>query len=231
MGWFHANEVAMDRRDHASVLEVLACFRDERSLLFRLALLITGDEATANQSVVNACEMTVQGHSPFRDWLTEWAKAATVTSAISRGIDAIRACEAAYKDLRCSHSEHFSQGDGPERERRLSIVLGTDPRVVIAELDPLARAVLVLRVALRSSIQDCMLRLNVSRAAVLAANCYAMNWLHELQLKRMGDGQQGNAGGALPDSVYSRGNDQGASQSVKTVQEESSIAEVKQVES
>ena len=36
----------------------------------------------------------------------------------------------------------------------------------LAELDPLCRAILVLRIAIRSSIQDCSFRLNVSRAAV-----------------------------------------------------------------
>ncbi|MBZ5664144.1 MAG: hypothetical protein LAO30_06020 [Acidobacteriia bacterium] len=222
MGWFHTNEVVVDRRDQASVLEVLACFRDERSLLFRLALLITSDEATANQSVVNACETTVQGHSPFRDWLTEWAKAATITSAICRCIAAIRSCEAAYKDLRCSHSEHLSQGDDAEREHRLSVVLSTDPRVVIAELDPLARAVLVLRLALRSSIQDCVLRLNVSRAAILAANCHAMTWLRELQLKRVAAVQQSSSAEAQSGSDHSRRSDKDTSESVTAAEEESS---------
>jgi hypothetical protein len=227
MGWFHTNEVAMDRRDHASVLEVLACFRDERSLLFRLALLITRDEATADESVVNACEITVQGHSPFRDWLTEWAKAATITSAISRCIGAIRGCEAAYKDLRCSHSEHLSQSDDAERKQRLGVVLSTDPKVVTAELDPLARAVLVLRVALRSSIQDCVLRLNVSRSAVLGANCRAMTWLRELQLTRVVDQQSSSAGGQS-NSDQSRGSDKGTSQLVAAVEQDPSTGQAGQ---
>jgi hypothetical protein len=222
MGWFHANDKTMDRRDHASVLEVLACFRDERSLLFRLALLITGDEATASQSVVNACETTVQGHSPFRDWLTEWAKAATITSAVSRCIGAIRGCEAAYKDLRCSHREHLSQGDDAERERRLGVVLNIDPRVVIAELDPLARAVLVLRVALRSSIQDCVLRLNVSRVAIFAANCRAMTWLTELQVTRGCGGKQSSSSTAESVGNSLCGSGDGASPSITNVEDETS---------
>jgi hypothetical protein len=193
MSWFNTNQEVKNSRNHASVSEVVACFRDERTLLLRLALLITGDEATAHQSVVNACETTVQGHSPFRDWLTEWAKAATIASAISRCGGAIRGCEAAYKDLRCSHSEHMSQGDDTEREHRLSAILRTDPRVVIADLDALSRAVLVLRVAIRSSIQDCVLRLNVSRAAVFGANCRAMTWLRDLQLKPLSGSQEASS--------------------------------------
>jgi hypothetical protein len=45
----------------------------------------------------------------------------------------------------------------------------------------------VLRIAIRSSIQDCSLRLNVSRAAVLAANCYAMTWLDHSQVRPLED--------------------------------------------
>lgn len=184
MSWFHARTNGAESRDHASVSEVLACFRDERDLLFRLALLIVGDATTAEQCVVNACETTVQGRSPFRDWLTEWAKSATIMSAISKAANTIRCCEPAYANLYCMHSEHLSQRSNAECERDMSFVFGIDPSTIIAELDPLARAVLVLRTAIRASIQDCALRLNVSRSTVLAANCRAMTWLHDTQRQR-----------------------------------------------
>ena len=72
-----------------------------------------------------------------------------------------------------------------ERAANLDLILGTDVQTLIAELDPLCRAILVLRAAIRSSIQDCALRLNVSRAAVLAANCRALTWLQERYMKAM----------------------------------------------
>jgi len=178
MSWFHSSTAAVDARNHASPAEVAACFQDQRNVLGRLAFLITGDQATTDQSVVQACEITLQGNSPFRNWLFEWAKAATIASAISHGTDAIHICEAGYRDRRCPHIEHLSQGDAEERAASLDFILGTDAKTVIAELDPLCRAVLVLRVAIRSSIQDCALRLSVSRAAVLGASCHAMTWLH-----------------------------------------------------
>jgi hypothetical protein len=179
---FHNNRKTIDSREHASAAEILGCFSDEREMLSRLALLITGDQATAARSVVNACDMTLQGHSPFRDWLTEWAKSATITSAIYHCAGAIRACEATYKGRRCTHTQHWSQGE--ERERTLDFVLKTDPAIVIAALDPLSRAVLVLRLAIRCSVQDCVVRLNVCRAAVVAANCQAMTWLDDMQLNK-----------------------------------------------
>ena len=179
MSWFHSSTAPVDARNHASPAEVVACFQDQGNVLSQLAFLITSDRATADQAVVEACEITLQGNSPFRDWLFEWAKAATVASAISHGTEAIRVREAAYKDQRCLHVEHLSQGDAEERAASLDLILATDAQTLLTELDPLCRAVLVLRLAIRSSIQDCALRLNVSRAAVLAANCHALTWLHD----------------------------------------------------
>jgi DNA-directed RNA polymerase specialized sigma24 family protein len=183
MSWFHSSTAPVDARNHASPAEVVACFQDQRDFLGRLAFLITGDRATADQAVVQACEITLRGNSPFRDWLLEWAKAATIASSISHGTEAIRICEAAYKTRRCPHAEHLSQGDAEGRAASLDLILGADAVELLAELDPLCRAVLVLRVAIRSSIQDCALRLNVSRAAVLAANCHALTWLQRRQVK------------------------------------------------
>ena len=186
MFWFNdISDEADHRRERASVSEILACFRNERSLLVRLAFLITDDELTAEECVVSARETTLQGHSPFREWLQEWAKAATITSAISRSLGAIRACEVTYKDQRCTNADRLSSGDSPDYKRDLDVLLESEPGVLMAELDPLSRAVLVLRVAIRSSVQDCALRLNVSRRVVLAANCRAMTWLHDSQVKEI----------------------------------------------
>ena len=183
MSWFHSSTAPVDARNHASPAEVVACFQDQSNVLGRLAFLVTGDHATADQAVDQACEITLQGNSPFRNWLLEWAKTATIASAISHGTKAIRICEATYKDRRCPHVEHLSQGDAEERAASLDLILGADTQTLVTELDPLCRAVLVLKVAIRSSIQDCALRLNVSRAAVLGATCHAMTWLHDGHLK------------------------------------------------
>ncbi len=188
MSWFHAYDNAASH-GHASHSEVLACFRREKDVLFRLAFLITGDHAAAEQSLQKACELTVKGHAPFREWLSQWARVATITTAISHSMAAIGECEATYKDQRCTHAEHCSQSDDAERELKLKAVVTSDPEVVISQLDALSRAVLVLRVATGSSIQDCVLRVNVSRPAVLAANCAAMTWLDDIQVKPMDSGQ------------------------------------------
>lgn len=183
MSWFQTGINAQQDRSRASAAEVVEFFRDARPFLTQLAFLVTGDSALAEQSVVNAREITVKGHCPFRDWLLEWAKAATITEAISKCAEGIRGCEVEYETQVCSHVEHTSLIATEERARYLAILLSADALKMIAELDVLSRAVLVLRLAIRSSIQDCALRLNVGRAAVLAANCRAMTWLRDLQLQ------------------------------------------------
>jgi len=179
MAWFHASTGGADAGNHASAAEVVACFHDERPLLNRLAFLITGDHATADQSVLSACDITLQGHSPFRDCLLEWAKAATITSAISCRAEAIRACEADYENEHCSFEEPLPPGL-EERAASLKLIFQANPGEMIAELDVLCRTVLVLTMALGHSIQDCVLRLNVCRPAVLAAASHAMSWLRGL---------------------------------------------------
>jgi DNA-directed RNA polymerase specialized sigma24 family protein len=193
MSWFHASTPAADARNHASAGEIVACFRDHRDLLHRLAFFITADRAKAEKAVAEAREMTLEGNSPFRNWLLEWAKAATIAAAISLGADAIRSCEAMYKDRRCPHVAHPGQLDDNRRAASLVLLFQMDAQKIISELDPLCRAVLLLRIAIRSSIQDCSLRLNVSRAAILAANCLAMTWLDYRQLKPPEDGSVSRA--------------------------------------
>jgi len=187
MSWFHSSTAPVDARNQASPAEIVVCFHDRRNILGRLAFLITGDQATADHAVVEACELTLRGNSPFRDWLLEWAKAATIAAATSLQGDAIRMCEGMYKDRRCPHVEHLSQLDDERRAASLALIVQMDAQKIIAELDPLCRAILVLRVAIRSSIQDCSLRLNVSRSAVLAANCHAMAWLDQCHVKPLED--------------------------------------------
>jgi len=183
MSWFHGSTKFAAAPPHASAAEIVACFGNQKHFLERLAFLITGDQTTAEQSVSDACEITLQGNSPFSDWLLEWAKAATVSAAISLRGGEIRTCEAMFADQRCPHVEHLCQLDDEPRAARLAFILGMDAQKLIAELDPLSRAILVLRTAIRCSIQDCSLRLNVSRAAVIAANCLAMTWLDHCSLR------------------------------------------------
>jgi hypothetical protein len=123
MSWFHLSIPPLDARNHASPAEIVACFRDETELLDRLAFLITADRANAEQAVAQACETTLQGNSPFCDWLLEWAKVATITAALSHQGKEIRMYEAMYKDRKCSHGEHICQLDDERRADSLALIL------------------------------------------------------------------------------------------------------------
>lgn len=164
-------------RNYASASDIVACFHAERSVLAKLAFLITADQASADQAFAEAYESALHRSSPFRDWVVEWAKTATIATAVLQQREAIRVCEGAHRTRRCTHIEHLWQGDAKDRAATLHFILEGGTPKITGELDPLCRAVLLLRVAIRSSIQDCALRLNVCRAAVLGANCYVMTWL------------------------------------------------------
>jgi hypothetical protein len=177
MSWFYSVIKPAEARDHASAVEIVACFKDQRFLLSRLAFLISGDQLEADQCVTKACEMTLHGNAPFRDWLLEWAKTATIAGAITQRSTTIRSFEAKYDAHHCTHVEHLAWDDS-ERAAILCWLLQTNPQRLVIELDALCRAVLILRIALRSSVQDCALRLNVPRSAVVAASCHLTTWLH-----------------------------------------------------
>jgi hypothetical protein len=177
---FHATSNGTLRRELASAAEVSACFRDERDLLLRLAWLITGDGATAEQVLADAQELALNGPAPFRDWLLGWAKWATIKAAILNNHEAICSCEASYEDIRCDHREHLIESGETQSKESSSLLLRIDP-IIVSELDPMARAVLVLRTAAKSSLSNCALQLNVSASAVLGANCRAMTWLRDAQ--------------------------------------------------
>lgn len=73
----------------ASPSEILECFRDERDLLLRIALLITGKVAAAEpQSLVDARNLVTSGPVPFHDWLVTWAVRVTsiLNCALQLGI-------------------------------------------------------------------------------------------------------------------------------------------------
>jgi len=63
--------------------------------------------------------------------------------------------------------------------------LHLDPEMVIAELDSLARAILVLRGVLSASVRDCSIQLNVSSESVLAVQRRINTWLTSVRKKQL----------------------------------------------
>jgi hypothetical protein len=65
MSWFPVVKLRNAVRTQASASDITSCFHNEKETLFRLAFLITGDEAQGEASVINAYELTLQGKTPL----------------------------------------------------------------------------------------------------------------------------------------------------------------------
>jgi hypothetical protein len=161
-----------------STFEILARFEVEHETFSRLAFVITGDIGAAERSVSEARELVTNGAHPF-PFLTEWVKWVTIKAAITNSLHEIARCESRYVNQNCMHSEHLLNGNNSKLSEFRNFLLQIDPEIVIGELDPLARAVAILRTTARASILDCILRLKLSLDTVLAANCRAMTWFEE----------------------------------------------------
>ena len=167
--------------NRVSTWEILARFEDEHETLSKLALLITGDIGAAERSVSEARKLVRNGVHPlpFREQLREWVKWVTIEAAITNNLHEIARCESRYLNQNCTHSEHLLYGNDSKLRQFHNFLRQIDPEIVIAELDPLARAVAIMRTTARASILDCILLLQLSLDTVLAANCRAMTWVAE----------------------------------------------------
>ena len=173
------NTVAETKR--APALNITCRLDNEHEVLSRLALLITGDIQAAELSVFKARELLTSSASPYRlgKPLTEWHKRVTIEAAISASLQEIARYESRYVYLNCTHSEHLVNGNDSKLGHFCNLLQHIDLDTVFRELDPLARAVAILRTTGRASILDCVSRLRLSVETVLAANCRAMAWLAE----------------------------------------------------
>ena len=73
----------------------------------------------------------------------------------------------------------------PDLPAMTESILRLDPEMVIAELDSLARAILVLRGVLSASVRDCSIQLNVSSESVLAVQRRITTWLTTVRKKQL----------------------------------------------
>src|SRR5208283_3294938 len=155
-------------RAQALVDATNSCRANAEDILFRLAFLITGDQAQAEDSIIRAYELAEQGEMPFRERQFECANCATVRSAIQSRLADIRECKDLYESSDCKQPKRRPQVIRPELQATTESILHLDPEMVITELDPLARAILVLRGVLRASVRDCSIQFNMSSKSVLA---------------------------------------------------------------
>jgi len=172
MNWFGAKENRRPLRSRfATDEEIKLIFAENEETLYRMALTITADPVLAKQSVVNATALAATAGCVFRDWLTQWAHTATALAAVQTVNKPILAAALGYSDWICNHPTHDML-----EEHQINALRKLDPRAIARDLDPLARAVLVLHGCHQASISDCAVLLRVPRKYALRAYCRAVQW-------------------------------------------------------
>ena len=162
--------------------EIKSAFAERRDYLYWISLVITGDDAIAEQAMLNANELSASWSGVFRDWLVGWANDVTVRAAVRAVHDLISASAKRYAGSSGKTSDDDVLSDvssGVLSDGQIASLRQVDPRDIIAALDPLARSALVLRGIQHASIVDCALLLDVPRQIVAAAYSEALRWNSE----------------------------------------------------
>jgi DNA-directed RNA polymerase specialized sigma24 family protein len=162
----------------ASNHEIKSVFAEQRDYLYWISLVITGDDAIAEQALLNANELSASWSGVFRDWLIEWANHVTVRAAARAVHDLISESAKRYAGSSRETSDYDVPSDVLSGDQIASL-RQVDPRDIIAALDPLARSALVLRGMQHASIADCALLLDVPLQIVAGAYRQALRWNRE----------------------------------------------------
>ena len=158
----------------ATETEIRHVFEAEHETLHWISLLITGDAVKAERAVLDAAGLQKTMNGVFRDWLGQWAHAATTRTAAASVRELMARSVQKYGNFSCDDIDHELLSD-----EQIEVLREIEPNEIIAQLDPLARAVFVIRGVERTSIFDCSQMLGVSRQTVGRAYCHALTWFYE----------------------------------------------------
>lgn len=184
---------AVGESKFATAAEIHSGFDEQAELLHWLAEVITGDAQLARECVIDARDLSSKNSAVFRDWLVKWAKTATVRRAIELARPNL-SVDSVHAQTGCTHHHHE-----PLSEEQIVELLRIPAKDLIAGLDGISRAVLILRGVQHAAVQDCVLTLGVTRGTVTGALCNAYQWLDQTHRgsasPRVGDaGMQVGAG-------------------------------------
>jgi hypothetical protein len=155
-----------------STVEIQHEFDAESVFLLWVAEVITGDPQLAEKCVTDARNIASTRSGIFLDWLTQWARTATIQCAIGHSQKQIISAAWKYRDFRCSHGGH-----APLSRDETRLLRTTPISEILTTLDPFVRTVMILRAIPNCAVQDCALRLGTSRLVVCAGCCAAAQWL------------------------------------------------------
>ncbi len=154
-------------------------FREYGTELEEFAFFLTGNDLVANACVVEACrvaESETDGCHETRSM--EWARHRTLRATLEMQQPRIQALASLYELRFCGH-RHTSLT--PEL---LEFVVEETP-LELLKLDTLSRCVLVLCGVEKQRFDEVAALLKVSRLAVRAAYCNALEWVEILHCERL----------------------------------------------
>lgn len=154
--------------------EVREAFREQREELAWLAVFLTADSELAKVCLVDAFALATTPKDVFAESLDRWTRRCTIRSAIEMQQSRIALLATAHECAPYAHGDH-----APLSPIVLDLLYET-PEEVALRLDVLCRAALVLRGIERYSLINSAFILGVSRTAVEAAYCAALQELEIL---------------------------------------------------
>ncbi len=155
---------------YATGEEVRESFREQREELAWLALFVTADTELAKVCVVDAFAVATTQKDVLAQSLERWTRCCTIRSAIEMRQSRISLLASSYERTAAGPHNHATL------DPVVLDVLYEKPEELGLSLDVLCRAALVLRGIEKYSLSDSARMLGVSRSAVEAAYCAALDF-------------------------------------------------------
>ena len=171
-------------REPVAIENIGEIFSRHREELQWLADFLTGDEMVAEACVVDARALAESENPGFQEWMLEWARLATIRSAVQVQQKRIAQLSSAYLRRRCIHGGHAAlSSDSVE-------LLVEESCVLMARMDVLCRCALVICGLEKRSAHEAALLLGADRTSVEGAYCAAVKFLEVIgceQFQRQND--------------------------------------------
>jgi len=162
---------------YATHSDFCAIFREQLDSLFLLALLLTGDELSAEKCFLAAFDTCVGGNPVFKESAVSWSRRSVIKAAIKLMLPA---------PSDPSNPRFPGNDSNPNREQEASLQWVQEPPLF-------ERLVFVMSVLERYSDYECSLLLDCSRADILAARIRAFQ-----QISKAEKSYAGYSSGAQP---------------------------------
>lgn len=159
----------------AGAEEIRTAFIENNQALTWLAEFLTGDEMIASACVIDACNLTERQYEIGQEWSWNWARNATIHSALDFQRSRIAQLSPVYDREVCMHEYH-----APLSQDMIGFV-ASESDAIRHRLDVLCRFVLILCGVERRPPGEAALLLGISKHAVDVAYCAALDSLEVIR--------------------------------------------------